>query len=67
MAAVSPDQFVFNAELDAVVVSAVAVARFPMSECPVGEPALRISGIELMKALRTSGESKKGRIRGVLL
>ena len=36
------------------------------SECQVGEPALRISGIELMKALNV-WRVEEGRVRRVLL
>jgi hypothetical protein len=66
-AAVSPAQVVFNAELDAAVVSVVAVARFPdESECQVAEPALWISGFKLMKALHV-WRVEEGRVGGVLL
>ena len=36
------------------------------SECQIGEPALRISGFELMKALDV-WRVEEGRVRGVLL
>ena len=67
--AVPPDQLVFNAELDAVVVSAVAVvvARFPdESECPLSEAALQISGIELMKPVLRVWSVEEGPVRPVL-
>ena len=65
--AVPPDQLVFNAEVDAVVVSAVAVVRFPdESECLLGEAALQISGIELMKPVLRVWSVEEGPVRPVL-
>jgi len=65
--AVPPDQLVFNAELDAVVVSAVAVARFPdENECPLSEAALQISGIELMKPVLRVWSVEEGPVRPLL-
>ena len=66
-AAVSPAQVVFNAELDAVVVSAVPLRPSPdESECQIGKATLRISGFELMKALNV-WRVEEGRVGGVLL
>jgi hypothetical protein len=60
--AVRPDQLVFNAELDAVV-----VARFPdESECLLSEAALQISGIELMKPVLRVWSVEEGPVRPVL-
>jgi hypothetical protein len=66
-AAVLPDQVVFNAELDAAVVSAVVGARFPdESECQVGERALWISGFELMKPVLRVWSVEEGPVRPLL-
>ena len=46
---------------------AVAVVRFPdESECQLGEAALRISGIELMKAVLRVWRVEEGPVRRVL-
>ena len=58
---------VFNAELDARSSPLLPLRPSPdESECQIGEPALRISGFELMKALDVR-RVEEGWIRGVLL
>ena len=58
---------VFNAELDARSFPLLRLRASPdESECQVAEPALWISGFELMKALNV-WRVEEGRVGGVLL